>query len=170
MFRYNCLIVIIFIFFLNIENSNARDNIAYINLDILIQESNLGKSFLSEIKVQNNKNINELKKNELELKNDEEQLIKIKNIISKDEYESKLNSLKEKINKFRNKKNEMVKNIQQKRDSEIEIFFSKINPIIQDYMYKNSIDIVLDQKNIFIGKSTSDITNEILMEINLKFN
>ena len=37
-------------------------------------------------------------------------------------------------------------------------------------MTKNSIDIVLDQKNVFIGKSTSDITDELLIEINLKFN
>tara|TARA_E500000178_G_scaffold89792_1_gene88768 strand:- start:1485 stop:1997 length:513 start_codon:yes stop_codon:yes gene_type:complete len=168
--RFNRLIAIIFVFVLNIEHSNARDNIVLINLDILIQETNLGKSFLNEIKSQNNKNISELKKIEAELKNDEEQLNKIKNIISKEEYENKLNSLKEKINKFRNKKNEMVKNIQQKRDLELEIFFSKINPIIQDYMTKNSIDIVLDQKNVFIGKSTSDITDELLIEINLKFN
>ena len=170
MIRFNRLIAIIFVFVLNIEYSNARDNIVFINLDILIQETNLGKSFLNEIKSQNNKNISELKKIEAELKNDEEQLNKIKNIISKEEYENKLNSLKEKINKFRNKKNEMVKNIQQKRDLELEIFFSKINPIIQDYMTKNSIDIVLDQKNVFIGKSTSDITDELLIEINLKFN
>ncbi|WP_440652501.1 OmpH family outer membrane protein [Candidatus Pelagibacter sp. HIMB1542] len=170
MIRYKNLIIVIFVLFFNTQHSNARDNIAFINLDILIQETNLGKSFLDEIKIQNNKNINELKKKELELKNDEEQLNKIKNIISKDEYEIKLNSLREKINKFRNKKNEMVKNIQQKRDSEIEIFFSKINPIIQDYMQKNSIDILLDQKNVFIGKSTSDITDKLLIEINLRFN
>ncbi|WP_440692414.1 OmpH family outer membrane protein [Candidatus Pelagibacter sp. HIMB1695] len=170
MIRFNRLIAIIFVFFLNVEHSNARDNIAFINLDILIQETNLGKSFLDEIKSQNNKNISELKKIETELKSDEEQLNAIKNIISKEEYENKLNSLKEKINKFRNKKNEMVKNIQQKRDLELEIFFSKINPIIQDYMTKNSIDIVLDQKNVFIGKSTSDITDKLLIEINLKFN
>ena len=170
MIRFNRLIAIIFVFVLNIEYSNARDNIVFINLDILIQETNLGKSFLNEIKSQNNKNISELKKIEAELKNDEEQLNKIKNIISKEEYENKLNSLKEKINKFRNKKNEMVKNIQQNRDLDLEIFFSKFNPIIIDYMTKNSIDIVLDQKNVFIGKSTSDITDELLIEINLKFN
>lgn len=170
MIRFNRLIAIIFVFFLNVEHSNAKDNIVFINLDILIQETNLGKSFLNEIKSQNNKNIGELKKIETELKSDEEQLNAIKNIVSKEEYENKLNSLKEKINKFRNKKNEMVKNIQQKRDLELEIFFSKINPIIQDYMTKNSIDIVLDQKNVFIGKSTSDITDKLLIEINLKFN
>ena len=170
MIRYNNLIIIILIFFFNTKYSNARDNIAFINLDILIKETNLGKSFLNQIKSQNNININELKKNELEIKNDEEQLNKIKNIITKEEYDSKLNSLKEKINKFRNKKNKMVKNIQQKRDAELEIFFSKINPIIQDYMHKNSIDIVLDQKNVFIGKSTSDITEKLLIEINLQFN
>ena len=36
-------------------------------------------------------------------------------------------------------------------------------------MSQNSIDIVLNKNNIFIGKVTSDITNDILIEINREF-
>ena len=35
-------------------------------------------------------------------------------------------------------------------------------------MNENSIDILMEKKNIFIGKSTHDITNEILEIINKK--
>ena len=125
---------------------------------------------LKEIQNQNNENINELKKNETDLKNDQDQLNKIKNIISEDDYKNKLNLLEQKINNYRNKKNKMVEEIEQQRNLKLENFFSKINPIIQDYMNKNSIDILFDQKNVFIGKSSSDITDILIEEINKKFN
>ena len=55
-----------------------------------------------------------------------------------------------------------------KKTSELEFFFKKINPIIQAFMNENSVDILMDKKNIFIGKSTHDITNNILSIINEK--
>ena len=59
-----------------------------------------------------------------------------------------------------------------KRNKEINEFFLKINPIIQNYMNENSIDILLERKNVFIGKNDSDITNIIIKQINngLKWN
>lgn len=170
MFRLNNLLLFFFIFFLNAQQLSANDKIAFINLEKILSSSYLGKSLLKEIQNQNNENINELKKNEIELKNDQDQLNKIKNIISEDEYKNKLNLLEQKINNFRNKKNQMVEEIEQKRNLELENFFSKINPIIQEYMNKNSIDILFDQKNVFIGKSSSDITDLLIEEINKKFN
>jgi len=35
-------------------------------------------------------------------------------------------------------------------------------------MKKNSIDIIIDKKNIFMAKSNNDITNDILEIINTK--
>ena len=43
---------------------------------------------------------------------------------------------------------------------------SKINPIIQNHMKQNSIEILLDSKNIFIGDVKSDLTKIIINEIN----
>ena len=37
-------------------------------------------------------------------------------------------------------------------------------------MEANSIDIVLDSKNMFMGNSTVDVTKEILSEINKQYN
>ena len=36
-------------------------------------------------------------------------------------------------------------------------------------MDENSIDILLERKNIFIGKTNSDITEKIINEVNKKF-
>ena len=43
-----------------------------------------------------------------------------------------------------------------------------INPIISDYVEKNSINIVIDKNIILVGKKSYDITNDILKLVNEK--
>ena len=45
----------------------------------------------------------------------------------------------------------------------------KIKPIIEEYMKQNSIDIILDKNQIFIGVSKHNITDKILKLVNNKF-
>ena len=44
----------------------------------------------------------------------------------------------------------------------------EINPIITEYVKQNSIQMLIDKKNILIGKKEYDITNVILDLINKK--
>ena len=37
-------------------------------------------------------------------------------------------------------------------------------------MEKKSINVIIEKKNIFIGRNTFDITNEVIEIVNLKFN
>ena len=63
----------------------------------------------------------------------------------------------------------MVKDFNTLKVKELNTVLEKFNKKIQEYMSQNSIDIVLNKNNIFIGKVTSDITNDILIEINREF-
>ena len=63
----------------------------------------------------------------------------------------------------------MVLSYEKKREDSLKKFFDQINPIIQNYMNDNSINILLERKNVFIGKNNSDITASIIKEINKKF-
>ncbi len=163
-------ILILFIFFINFSLPHAAEKLAFIDLDKVLKNSNLGKSLLKDIEDLNKKNINELKNKEAELKKDEADINKKKNIISEDEFNKEVNILKEKIIKFREQKNKMVAVFEKKKTEDLNDFFSKISPIIQNYMDQNSIDILLERKNVFIGKNNSDITNIIIVEINKKLN
>jgi Skp family chaperone for outer membrane proteins len=40
------------------------------------------------------------------------------------------------------------------------------NPLIESIMESNSIDILIEKKNVFIAKSNTDITNVVIDEIN----
>ena len=60
--------------------------------------------------------------------------------------------------------------LKKKKQLKLDNFLKVINPIIQEYMKKNSIDIVLERNQIFIGNSKNDITKDILKLINQNFN
>ena len=158
------------IFFLILAKSYATEKISYLDMEYVIKNSNLGKSLLEKINKENDKNIKILKKREEELKKQEDELMKKKNIISKEEFEKEIIELRTKIKNFRSEKNDMVKNINDIKNKELSKLYEKINPIIQAYMEKNDVEILLDMKNIIMGKSSSNISNSIIEEINNKFN
>ena len=56
------------------------------------------------------------------------------------------------------------------QNSELKFFFEKINPFLLSYMSENSIDLLIEKKNIFIGKSKIDITKDIIKIIDEELN
>ena len=167
-FKFNFFFLLFFI--LNLSDAFSENNIALIDLDTVLKNSNIGKTVLKEIDDLNSKNIKELKIKENELKQLEENLKKKQNIISKDEFQKEVEILKDKLAQFRKLKDSMVRNFENKKNANLNSFFKNINPIIQNYMDNNSIDILLERKNVFIGKTDSDITDIIIKEVNKKFN
>ena len=161
------ILIIILTFNLNLAHSN--DKVSFINLDLLIQQTNIGKLILKDIEQINKKNIENLKIKESELKSIEDDIKKKKNIISKDEFENEVIRLRQNIKIFKNYKNKLVSEIENKKNNDIKEFFTKVNPIIQNYMDNNSIDILLERKNVFMSKNSSDITEKLIIEINKKF-
>ena len=159
--------IILFLFF-NINIVNSSEKIAFVNLEKVLNNSNYGKSLLSDIKKLNDKNIKKLKNNEIILKKKEDDLNKKKNIISREEFEKELNILKENIQMYKIEKDQMVKEFENKRMNILNNFFATINPIIQSYMNDNSINLLFEQKNVFIGKNSFDITEDIINKINNK--
>ena len=156
-------------FFLVINVAQANSNIVYVDIDFLIKNSNIGKASLDKLETINKKNIKKLTDREVELKKNESDLKNKKNIISTDQFNEELNLLKEKIKLYNSEKDKMVKDFNKIKVEEINILMNKFNSVIQAFMNQNSIDVVLDKKNIFIGKVSSDITKIILEEINIKF-
>ena len=42
----------------------------------------------------------------------------------------------------------------------------KINPIINNYMEENSVNLLFDSKNIFMGAKKLNLTEDVLKKIN----
>ena len=99
------LIFIIFIlnfFFLNYSYSN--DKIAYIDIDYIVKNSLAGKSITEIIEKNNQINIKKFNDIEAKLKSEEKEIIAQRNILNEEEFQKKINILKEKINDYRNQK------------------------------------------------------------------
>ena len=146
--------------------THAEQILKYANMDQVIKETNIGNKMIKKINEIDQENIKKLSSYENELKNIENEIKLKKNIISEQEFEKEINDLKKKIADFNKEKNLMVKNFNNIKKKELKILFDKINPIVQNYMDKNSIDIIFNSKNIYIGNKKSDLTKVLIEEIN----
>ena len=146
----------------------SEDKIAFIDLDLVLKKSKIGQSYLLKINKKNEENIKNLKSKEDVLKKIEDGIKKKQNILSKEELDKEIFSLQEKIKKFRSDKDEIVLEFNNMKKENLNNFFNQINPIIQSYMDENSIDILIERKNIFMGKKNSDITETIVKKIDSK--
>ncbi len=154
------------IFCFNVLNVNAEEKITYLNIDNVIQNSNLGKSILKNLSDLNNENIKKFEDREKKLKQIETDLINKKNILSKDELEINIEKLKKDMKQFNLDKKKINFEYSKKRKKAINDFLKKITPLIENYVKENSISLVLNQKNIFIGSKKYDITNDIIEIVN----
>ena len=159
---FKFFLIFFFIFFLNNVKAN---NIAFIDIDFLIQNSKIGKLTLDKIESNNSKNIEILKNKELKIREKEEDINNKKNIISENEFKKEVALLKNNIDSFNKEKKKIINDFNKFKVEELNLLLDKFNNIINDYMNKNSIQIVLSKKNLYMGKKSSDITNEILLAI-----
>tara|TARA_B100001769_G_scaffold234950_1_gene199080 strand:- start:54 stop:560 length:507 start_codon:yes stop_codon:yes gene_type:complete len=156
---------IIIIFFILFSNNVKANNVVFIDIDFLIQNSKIGKLILDKIEINNSKNIEILKNKELKIRQKEEDINNKKNIISESEFKKEVALLKKNIDSFNKEKKKIINDFNKFKVEELNLLLDKFNNIINDYMNKNSIQIVLSKKNLYMGKKSSDITNDILLEI-----
>ena len=154
------------IFFFLTSLSFSVEKIVYLDVDFILANSDKGKIILSNLEKKNKENIKILQSKEKILKDEETEIIKQKNIISEVSYKEKINTLKSKIDTFKMDKDKLVKNFNQFRQQEINKFIKLVDEILGEYVEKNAIDLVLNKKDILMGKNKYNITNEILELVN----
>ena len=98
----------------------------------------------------------------------EKKLISQKNILSKEEFENKIKDLRGDISNYQKERSKTSNEITQSRIKASTKLISKLTPILEEYSKKNSIRIIVQKKNIVMGKKEDDITNDILKIINQK--
>jgi len=163
------LIIFFILPFLYFTPSISNDlKIAYVDMSKIINESSAGKNLTEQIKSLNTSNVNKYKKKEKELIIMEKDLLKKKNILSKEDFEAKVIALQTTIKKFKNDINVSRRDVESKRNKGTAKIFKFLNSILTDYSSKNSITLVLQKKNILIAKSELDITSQILELLNKK--
>jgi|TARA_B110000090_G_scaffold97712_1_gene110001 Skp family chaperone for outer membrane proteins len=154
----------LFLFFANTVNS--EQNIAFIDMDRVISKSNSGSSILNQLNDINNKNLIFLKKEEKKFKEKEAKLISQKNIISETDFKTKVNTLKVEIDKYNQNRNKIITEFQKLKVDNTNKLLKLINPILIKFSNEKKISILLQKKDLIIGKTELDITEEVIKIIN----
>ena len=162
--------IFILFFFLGLQTiSNAEQLLKFANIDLIISETKIGNQMLKKISNLDEENIEKLKSFEKQIKETQEEIKLKKNVISEIEFEKEVSNLNKKILDFNNQKKTMVEELTNIKNKELNLFFENIKPVVQNYMNENSIDMIVNSKNIFMGNNKSDITNDLIEKININF-
>ena len=159
---------LLFFFLIFHANSFAEENIFYLDVKFLLSESDSGKYINNELKKINDMNIEEFKKIENSIKTEEEKLLKQKNILKEEEFNNKVNKLREKYKSYQELKNTKNNDLKKLRNNASNQILKIINEILAEYSTKNKISLIIEKKNIVIGKTDLDITKNILSLLNTK--
>jgi outer membrane protein len=150
------------IILLSINNLNAEDKIAYLDIDFILTNTIAGKLLLENLKKQEEIKINKFKIDDEKFRNNEKKILAKKNLVSVEEIKKEMNELQIEYQKYNNDKKKEIDSLKKKRNTNIINFINSINPIIEKYMTDNSIYILMDKKNIFIAKNDYDITQKLI--------
>ena len=156
------ILFILSITLISVLSYAEEQKIVYLNVDKIMQQSIAGKSIIKQLENLYNKNLEKFKKNDEILKNKEKKLIAQKNILSQEDFQKELTSLRKEIINFQKEQVKVRDNINKLRIGATNKLISQLSPILQEYAKKNSVSLILQKKNIIMGKKEIEITDEIL--------
>ncbi len=160
-----------FIFFFILSGlSHSNENIRFIDVNFIVNNSNVGKSLSIIIDNKNDKIKSELKQLRKKLDIKKEKILSQKNVLKKEEFSElakKYDDEAKDFNQIRKKKMNDFNNFQINSQKKI---LKLLNPLIIDYLKKQSIQILLQKDKIIFGDDNLDITEEILDIFNKKHN
>ncbi len=161
------LILFLYFNFLNFP-SYGNEKIVYLDIDFIMSNSKVGKYVNSKIEEVHKKNINSFKKKEDDLKEEESKIVKKRSVLSKEDFQKEISKLRNEANKYRLERKEKIDKITKQRLTATAKIIKELRPILAEYSDKNSISLIVEKKNIIIGKSELDITKDILILLDEK--
>ena len=157
---------IIIVFTIIISPVTSEQKIVFVNMDNVISTSHAGSSIFKQLKAINDKNLTFLKKEEKKFKEKEKKLIAQKNIISEAEFKNSIEELKSEVENYNKNRNEMIKKFNNSKVENTNEFLKLINAILVKFSNENEISLILQKKNLIVGKTELDITNKIIKVVN----
>lgn len=154
------------IFFFFSQNVQAVNKTVYIDIQYIIDNSKLGKFYKSKIKIIQDKNDLELTTTEKKIKKKENEINNQKNILSEEELNNKLKEINVMFTEYQKKRRKLKLDLSGQKKNYSEKILKILNPLLTNYVDKNSIELVIEKKNIVVGSKTLDITNSILEILN----
>ena len=161
------IFVITFLVF-GINNSFAENKIVYVDMNRILTESKVGILVEEELTKIHKGNLDQFKKVEDALKKEEIDLISKRNIMNIDEFNNKINALREKSQEYQKTRREKFEVISNKRNKATEEVMTALQPILAEYAEKEGIALIVEKKSVVVGKNEFDVSKDIIDELDKK--
>ena len=159
--------VITFLIF-GINNVQAEIKIAYVDMDKVLNESKAGSSIQKKLQKVHKENIKNFKSVEEKLKSKEKDILSKKNVMKKEEYDKKIIELRKEAAKYQSNRRKKLDALNKIRIHPKKNILENLQPVLTEYSETIGISIIIDKRNIVLGKSELDVTKFIIEELNKK--
>ena len=147
-------------FFSNITNSN--NNIAFLDVQFIIDRSNLGVQYKKKIDQKVKEIQSTLSNFESKIKKKEIEINNKKNILKKEEITLMINKLNNDLKEYKILRKSLNEDLIKEKRLYSKKILEILNPLLTNYVETNNIKLVIEKKNILVGVKTLDITTQIL--------
>ena len=154
--------IIFIILCFNINVVTAKTNIACIDMDKVISMSKPGISILKQLNTINDRNMKQFQESENVIKKKETKVISQKKLISDKEFQSNINKLRSEVDLYNKNRKKILNDFNTLKLVNTNNLLKMINPILIKYSKEKSISIILQKKNLIMGKKEFDITDEVI--------
>ena len=158
----------IFFLFIFLGISNANENIRFININYIVKNSEVGKTLNKIIEDKSKKITSELNNLGKKIEDKKNKIISQKNILKKEEYEKLVKTYDDEVIKYNNIRKKKNEDFNQFRLNSQKKIIEALNPIIANFLKKESVQILLQKEQIIFGDNKLDITEKILEIFNDK--
>ena len=158
------------ILFFFLYSGNLSAEIFYIDIDKIINQTNVGKHINEEFENLRKINNDKFLENKNNLQKREESLIAQKNILETSEFNNKLNLFRKDVNDFNQLNQKSNRDLQNKQMENKASFLKLIEPILLDYVADNNITYLLQKKYIIVGHNDLNKTTDIIELVDKKIN
>ena len=164
------VVIIFFIYFFQFNFALANTTIAFIDMDKVISISKPGSSIMSQLNIISSQNSKKFESEAKKIKEQENKIISQKNILSEVDFQSNINKLKLEIKNYNDNRDKINNDFNKLRIDNTNKLLKLINPILVSYSNDKSISLILKKRDLVIGKTELDITDEIILIINKDIN
>lgn len=163
----NILLVFVMLI-LNFQSAHSEAKIRYIDVDFVVNNSLVGKSLISQLNKLNKKDKDLFLNIEAKLTKTEKEIISQKNVITKEDYQNRIKDFNNQLRKFKDDVRLAGNNLNIKKNNAQIKIFDQVTVLLEEYVKKNSITLLISKKSVVIGVSKNDITNDIVDILNKK--
>ena len=149
-------------FILISKHSHSNENIAFIDLNYILNNSVAGKKLNNQISNKSEKIKKEFSDFKKKIDSEKEKLSTQKNVLSQEEYQKSFQKLQNQVNEYNlviTQKNKDLSDFTNKAKIE---FSNELKVILEEYSKENSISMILRKENLLIAKNSLDVTKGIL--------